>query len=69
MLVDQCERGEAADIDHLQIIIYDLDVTRPLTAMTLILCVGNLLRSLSFVLLPVRRYVAMIYYGLTTVME
>ena len=44
----------------LQIIIYDLDVIRPLTVMTLILSVANSLRSLSFVLLPVSVYFAMI---------
>ena len=43
----------------LQIIIYDLDVIRPLTAMTLILYVASSLRSLSFVLLHVNRSLAM----------
>ena len=56
-------------LHSLQIIIYDLDVIRPLTAMILTLYVANLLRSLSFVLPPARHYVLMIYYGLTTVIE
>lgn len=38
----------------LQIIIYDLDVIRPLTATILTLYVANSLQSLSFVLLPVK---------------
>ena len=53
----------------LQIIIYDLDVIRPLTETILTLYVANSLRSLSFVLLPAKNYVTMIYYGLMTVME